>query len=384
MAMSRTGPVPVLSDAVVTLRAHREEDVPACLEQSVDPVSVRWTRVPVPYRLDDAKRWVREVMPGGWVTDTEWGFAVEALDEGRPRYAGTVSLRNLGPGRAEIAYGAHPWARGRGLMERALRLLLEWGFAPVADGGRDLQTVIWWAEAGNWASRKLAWRLGFDCHGPVRHWLEERDGLVDAWVGTLTRDAPREPASPWLELPRIETADLRLRALEEGDLDALVEGCSDAETSRWIAAMPAPYLPRHAEEFLAQTREAAATGSGLHWAIAAAGDDRFLGVVAVHRLEDPRGAELGYWLHPRGRGAGLAAQAARAAARHALVPAADGGLGLHRVWLVAAADNHPSRRTAEAAGFGLIGIERAGVPCRDGVHDAARYDLLPADLTAPR
>ena len=40
------------------------------------------------------------------------GFAVEAPDDdGTPRFAGTVSLRNEREGRAEVAFGAHP---GRG------------------------------------------------------------------------------------------------------------------------------------------------------------------------------------------------------------------------------------------------------------------------------
>ena len=133
--------VPTLTDGVVTLRAHREDDVERCWEQCQDPVSQAWTTVPIPYSRDDARRFVREAMPGGWTSDQEWGFAVEF--EGR--YAGTVSLRNRDERRAEIAYGSHPDVRGRGVAERALRLLLDWGFAPETGGGRDLETVIWWA-----------------------------------------------------------------------------------------------------------------------------------------------------------------------------------------------------------------------------------------------
>ena len=89
--------------------------------------------------------------PGG-PTGSEWGFAVEF--EGR--YAGTISLRDEGPGRAEIAYGSHPDVRGTGAMLRALRLLVDWGFAEL-----DLETIVWQAFTGNWASRKagLAARL---------------------------------------------------------------------------------------------------------------------------------------------------------------------------------------------------------------------------------
>lgn len=143
--------VPTLDDGGVMLRAHRPTDADGALEQSRDPLSRQWTTVPLEYHRGDAQRFVTQVMPGGWLEDSEWGFAVEALDDtGTPRYAGTVSLRNQGEGRAEVAYGSHPWARGRGVMERALRLLLDWGFSE-----RRLETVVWWANRGNWASRRL-------------------------------------------------------------------------------------------------------------------------------------------------------------------------------------------------------------------------------------
>ena len=55
--------VPTLTDGVVTLRAHDEQDVEAIVEQSRDPLSVRWTKVPQPYSREEARRFVRDVMP---------------------------------------------------------------------------------------------------------------------------------------------------------------------------------------------------------------------------------------------------------------------------------------------------------------------------------
>ena len=70
--------VPTLTDGVVTLRGHTEDDVPAVLEQCTDAATQAWTTVPVPYTLDDAKTFVRHLVPGGWEADAEWGFAVTA------------------------------------------------------------------------------------------------------------------------------------------------------------------------------------------------------------------------------------------------------------------------------------------------------------------
>src|SRR4051794_14334692 len=45
---------PTLTDGTVTLRAHRADDVQGSFEQCQDPVSQRWTTVPVPYTLEHA------------------------------------------------------------------------------------------------------------------------------------------------------------------------------------------------------------------------------------------------------------------------------------------------------------------------------------------
>ncbi|SFC73622.1 Protein N-acetyltransferase, RimJ/RimL family [Nocardioides terrae] len=185
--MTFPGAIPTLTDGPVTLRAHRPSDVERSVEQSVDAESVRWTTVPTPYSLDDARDYIGS-RARAWLEDTEWPFAVE-VDR---RFGGSVELRNEGPGRAEVAFGSHPDIRGTGAMERALRLLLAWGFE-----ARSLTTVIWWAHAGNWASRKLAWKVGFSFDGCVRQWLPQRGEMRDAWVGTLLASEPLQPREAW-------------------------------------------------------------------------------------------------------------------------------------------------------------------------------------------
>ena len=113
--------------------------------------------MPVPYSLDDARAFVCATVAGG-----VGARAGSGPSRSRPRRragGGTPApsrCATRATAGAEIAYGSHPWVRGRGLMERAVQLLLDWGFAE-----QRLQTVIWWADQGNWASRRLAWRLGF-------------------------------------------------------------------------------------------------------------------------------------------------------------------------------------------------------------------------------
>ena len=92
-------------------------------------------------------------------------------------------------------------------MEHALRMLLDWGFRE-----KDLATVIWLANVGNWASRRLAWKLGFTFEGTLRQWLPHRGELRDAWTGTLLADDPspvRGRRAPTLLTPHDRRARVR-------------------------------------------------------------------------------------------------------------------------------------------------------------------------------
>jgi RimJ/RimL family protein N-acetyltransferase len=365
--------VPTLTDGVVTLRAHSVDDVPAVLEQSLDPVSVAWTTVPVPYTLDDAKRFVTQAMPGGWADEVEFGFAIEA--EGR--FAGTCSLRVAGDARAEIAYGAHPWARGRGVMDRALRLLVGWGFST----GR-FETLVWWAQTGNWASRKTAWKLGFSCVGPLEAWLPQRGGLEDAWVGVLRRTDARSPRHPWYDAPRILGPQVVLRPQQPSDASRIVEAMTDERSRRWLR-LPSPYTLDSAVEFLESRTEAMANGTCVHWAIADPTSDDLLGVINLFQIQQEHDAEVGYWSHPEARGRGVMTEACRLAVRHGFVPVEDGGLGLKRITAYAGVENAASRHVIESVGFKQYGVERQGERNGEGVVcDLACYDLLVGEFVA--
>lgn len=370
--------VPTLTDSAVTLRAHRSDDAVGSYEQCQDPLSQQWTTVPVPYTMDDAREFVGRIVPANWADDSDWAFAVEAVDDdGSPRYAGTVSLRDKGQRRGEIAYGSHPWVRGRGVMERALRLLVEWGFS-----AQDMRTLIWWANRGNWASRKLAWRLGFSYDGMVRQWLPQRGHLLDAWVGVLLDTDDRSPSHPWYDVPRIVGADVVLREHRVKDVGRIQEACNDPRTAYWLRGIPQPYTREDAEEFIETRIETRARGKGVHWAIAEPVTDELIGNISLFDIKPGREAEIGYWTHPAARGRGIMTEACGLVLRHAFIPEEDGGQGLRRVMVFAAEDNTASRRVIEANGFTRVGRERGGIELRDGtLVDTACYDMLVEEFT---
>ena len=363
--------VPTLTDGLVTLRGHRPEDAEGSYEQCQDPLSQQWTTVPVPYTREMAARFVTVQMPAGWADDSAWGFAVEV--DGR--YAGTVELRDEGSGRAEVAYGSHPWVRGSGAMERAVRLLLEWGFTE-----RGVEVVVWRANVGNWASRKLAWRLGFSFDGTVRRSLPQRGELLDGWVGTLLPDEDRSPRHVWLEVPVLEGDGLRLRPWRESDVPRIVEACADERTQHWLGQMPRPYTDADARAWLDLQGEARATGRALHWAVVDPADDhRALASISVFDLVPEVEGEIGYWAHPDARGRGVMRQAMAMVVDHAFE-----ALGVRRVMAGAAVENTASRHVIEQNGLREWGTERNGTVVLTGRADVVWYDVLVEEWRAGR
>ncbi|MFE9322845.1 GNAT family N-acetyltransferase [Nocardia sp. NPDC052278] len=58
MAFRYPDEVPLLTDGMVTLRAHQQEDLDAMVEQCRDVEMLRYTTVPRPYSRDDAAEYL--------------------------------------------------------------------------------------------------------------------------------------------------------------------------------------------------------------------------------------------------------------------------------------------------------------------------------------
>ena len=376
--------VPTITDGEepdpVTLRAHRADDVEPAYEMCTDPDMQRWTTVPVPYERQHAKDFVLVRTPRGWADGTEWGFAVEARDDtGRARFAGNAALRPDGAGGAEVAYALAPWARGRGVMSRAVRLLLTWGFTE-----RGLQVVHWRANVGNWPSRRVAWATGFRLEGTVRGLLAARGQLQDGWIGSVVPGEPLQPATAWLEVPELHGPGVVLRRWREDDVPRVAEACSDPLTQAWLPALPAPYTLADAQWYVGSREEQHARGCGIYWCVAAAEDDRCVGSIGLMNLGEAGVApEIGYWAHPDARRRGVMTTATRLVLRHAVMDVEEGGLGLPRVTLRAAAANAASNAVAVGAGLTRTGVARGAEQLRDGTRtDMVLYDALATEVSA--
>jgi RimJ/RimL family protein N-acetyltransferase len=369
---------PILTGEGVTLRAHRPEDEDAVLLQCQDPLTQRWTTIPVPYERRHAKEWLA-TRREEWESATGYYLAIDLGG----RLAGTIDLRPRGDAGLSVGYGLAPWARGAGLTQRALRVLLPWAFAELQP-----EVVLWEAIAGNWASRRVAWSVGFRVEGTVRGHAEQRGIRLDGWIGSLRREDPPAPAHPWFDPPVLTGRGVALRPHRTDDVSAMTQACNDPATQHWLSQLPHPYTRDDARAHLEEIAEEHAGGRAVFWAVTDPATDRLVGEIGVWGIArgEARSGELGYWAHPTVRGHGVTTEGVRLASRFGLLPRADGGLGLHRMVIRAAEGNTASQRVALSAGFSTTGRDRQAELLRDGsVQDLLRYDLLRGEaLRAPQ
>ena len=161
-----------MRDGDLTLRPGVLDDAEAVTAACQDPEIQRWTLVPSPYRREHAEEWLASA-PGR----VQAGEAVSLLAfPGDGRLAGSFSLMelDLASGSAEIGYWVAPWARGRGVATRSVRLLHEW-----AVGELGLRRIEILPDAANAPSRRVAERCGYRDTGELRR---------------LPRDPERKPS----------------------------------------------------------------------------------------------------------------------------------------------------------------------------------------------
>lgn len=144
-----------------------------------DAAIQRFTSVPAPYTLADARSFVGEVSPAGWASGTAAHFAVLAAATGE--VLASVSLMHLHREgrRGEIGVWCAPAARGRGVTSAAAGAVCRWAFAAL-----ELERVEWLAAPDNLSSQRAAVRAGFVPEGVLRGRIRLRGRQYDAWVAS--------------------------------------------------------------------------------------------------------------------------------------------------------------------------------------------------------
>ncbi len=178
------------------------------------------------------------------------------------------------------------------------------------------------------------------------------------------------PATP------VSDGAVSLRLAAERDIpEVLIAYQDDAELHRRLGEPRPPSgaeLGRRAERAEAER----VAGSALTLTITLAGEDTCRGQIQVDRVDwDNLRANLRVWVAPRSRGRGLGRAALALAARWLLLES-----GLERVQVLAAPDDEPMLRAAQAAGFSREGVLRGHERGVDRRLDAVSLSLIRRDL----
>ncbi len=174
-----------------------------------------------------------------------------------------------------------------------------------------------------------------------------------------------------LSTPTLSTTRLQLRGVTDADADALYTMHSNPVIMRYWDAPPWSDR-RRADEFIAKSREMAATGTGMRLAAERVTDGAFIGWCGLARWNpDYRSASLGYCFDDVAWGHGYATEAARVVLQWAFDT-----LAINRVQAEVDTRNAASARVLEKVGFVREGTLREDCVVSGEVSDSWVYGLL--------
>lgn len=169
--------------------------------------------------------------------------------------------------------------------------------------------------------------------------------------------------------------EVTLKPWKQENVDFVARCADDREIARWLRdVFPHPYTRQDAEDFVRLCIEADEE-QALFRVVRM--DGQAVGSIALTRGTDVcrKSAELGYWLGRSFHGKGIMTQAVEQIC----------ALGFERwdivrIFAEPYADNAPSRRVLEKAGFQMEGILRQSV-CKWGkIQDSCVYAMLKEDM----
>ncbi|MGM3190632.1 GNAT family N-acetyltransferase [Dickeya dadantii subsp. dieffenbachiae] len=174
------------------------------------------------------------------------------------------------------------------------------------------------------------------------------------------------------------TARLCLRPFVPSDAVALLGAIHESlETvGRWLPWCVSDYDLPMAQDWITCCEQQRHEGESFDLAIIDRTAGRLLGNIAINSINKAyRLGNVGYWIRQSAQGQGLIPEAVRE-----IVPFGFGTLGLTRLEIVAAEENHASRRVAEKVGAHFEGLLRNRIIIRNQPVTAALYSLIPGDV----
>jgi RimJ/RimL family protein N-acetyltransferase len=148
--------VPDLEDGSIRLREWIERDLSAVVAAVEDLAIARWSHLPDPFDREAVDRWWRD-MPSERAAGTAVRLCI--ADRASDRPVGAIALQNIDltlTRRAELGYWVAAHARGRGVAQRAIGVICDWGL-----GALGLMVIGAVVDRDNPASCRLLEGLGF-------------------------------------------------------------------------------------------------------------------------------------------------------------------------------------------------------------------------------
>jgi len=173
--------------------------------------------------------------------------------------------------------------------------------------------------------------------------------------------------------PPLSDGEIVLRRRQESDVSAIAQASLDPETR--LRLNDSPVDAGSPQESVSRAEQQWSSGTGAPFVIADAAENRPLGLLNLQFGDDEDVASLAVSVFPDARGRGVATKALRLGALWGLRE-----LGLARVVAEAAADNYPSIRAIEKAGFYREGTLRAHCKTHGRRHDCVMFSLVPTDM----
>jgi RimJ/RimL family protein N-acetyltransferase len=167
----------------------------------------------------------------------------------------------------------------------------------------------------------------------------------------------------------LSSARVHLDVPTRADAAAITDACQDPDIVRWTT-IPTPYTTRDALTFVdALVGPGWASDREYTWAVRRPGSTWLDGVIGYRTA----GRDLGFWLAPSARGAGLMHEAVGLVVEWAFAQ------GAPDVYWECYEGNTASASVARAAGFAYTGVGPARIPGRGGVPATAWTGLRRAD-----
>lgn len=176
---------------------------------------------------------------------------------------------------------------------------------------------------------------------------------------------------PSLPLPIIEAERLRLRCIEESDIEQIYDIFSDAKVMRYWSTPPIETID-DAVALFQEIEQSNLQGTYLKWGVALKPTDKVIGTVTLFNLDQTQGrAEIGYAQAQAYWGQGYIHEALQA-----LLSYAFNDMNMRRLEADVDPRNAASIKTLERLGFQREGFLRERWHVAGEIQDAFFYGLL--------